>query len=75
MRLDPLLIWLLILAMYFGIVAVACLLPTGHAATLNISGNISGQGFQNLSYAGDQLNVSILQNTFGCTWNITGALP
>jgi hypothetical protein len=71
MRPDPLLIWLLILALYFGIVAAACLLPIGDAMTLEISGHSIGQGAQNLSFAGDLLNVSIMQNDTGQGWNVT----
>lgn len=37
--------------------------------TLQIFGHISGHGFQNLTYAGDALNVLITEN--GTSWNIT----
>jgi hypothetical protein len=69
MRFDPLYVWLLLLAPYFGIIAV-CLLNV-NAMTLEISGHSAGQGAQNLSFAGDLLNVSIVQNGTGQGWNVT----
>jgi hypothetical protein len=45
------------------------LVITGQAVDLSITGHITGQGIQNLSYAGDLLNVSIYQN--GSGWNFT----
>lgn len=73
MRLDPLPIWLAVLAMCFGIVAAVCLLTTtpAHCIELNISGHSIGQGMQNLSFVGDLINVSILQNSSFQGWNIT----
>ena len=53
-------------------ILVFCLSILSQAATLSISGSATGNGFQNMSYSGD-INVSILTNTFGCFWNVTGA--
>lgn len=39
------------------------------AVSLEISGHAAGQGYQNLSFSGDLLNVSLWQN--GTAWNIT----
>jgi hypothetical protein len=36
--------------------------------SLEIIGRSSGQGFQNLSFTGDVLNISLLQN--GSSWNL-----
>ncbi|MCK9571222.1 hypothetical protein M0R72_19895 [Candidatus Pacearchaeota archaeon] len=66
------------LLLWWAICAGACFLAAtvvGQAVSLSITGNSTGQGFQNFSFAGDDLNVSILANTFGCFWNVTGALP
>ncbi len=73
MRIDPLHIWFAVMAIVFGIFAVVC--THAGAVSLSITGSSTGQGFQNFSFAGDDLNVSILANTFGCFWNVTGALP
>lgn len=53
---------------------VFCLGILSQAATLSITGNATGQGFQNMSYTGDGLNVSILVITAGCFWNVTGMM-
>lgn len=74
MRPDPLHIWLLILALYFGIISAACLLTTpGQAVELFISGNSAGQGLHTLSFLGEHLNASIMQGN-NSTWliNATG---
>jgi hypothetical protein len=63
----PLLIFFACLALYFSLLSILALLAD--AVTLSISGHISGQGFQNLSYAGDLLNVNISQNATG--WNLS----
>jgi hypothetical protein len=42
------------------------------AVTLSISGHSSGQGYQNLTYTGDQLNVLILQNGIVCNISLLG---
>jgi hypothetical protein len=51
------------------LIALTCGCIAADAVTLSISGHSSGQGLQNLSYAGDLLNVSILQN--GTGWNFS----
>ena len=51
------------------LLALTCGCIAADAVSLSISGHSTGQGFQNLSYAGDLLNVSILQN--GTGWNIS----
>jgi hypothetical protein len=66
---------------YAGVALVALLVLlcgciAADAATLNISGHFAGQGYQNLSYAGDALNASFWQN--GTGWDFilqTGGLP
>ena len=52
---------------------VLCLLILAGAVELHISGSSSGTGLQNLSFVGDALNVSLLQN--GTGWNITAVTP
>jgi len=52
-----------------ALVAVLCGCIAADAVSLSITGHVSGQGFQNLSYAGDLLNVSLSQNATG--WNIS----
>jgi hypothetical protein len=69
MRLDPLYFWLAVLAICFGIMALVLLLPIGDALELSITGHSAGAGYQNLSFAGDLLNVSIQQN--GSSWNLS----
>ena len=81
MRPDPLHIWLLIMALYFGIISAACLLtPPSQAvelsvSELSISGNSAGQGLHTLSFLGEHLNASIIQGN-NSTWqiNATGAM-
>jgi hypothetical protein len=58
------------------LLALLCGCIAADAATLNISGHFAGQGYQNLSYAGDALNASFWQN--GTGWDFilqTGGLP
>lgn len=52
--------------------SLACCL-VADAVTLNIFGSSSGDGLQNLSFSGDRINVSLLQN--GTGWTITAATP
>ncbi len=63
------------LLLWWAAVVAICLLVVNltDAATLSITGNATGQGLQSMSYTGD-INVSILANTFGCFWNVTGAV-
>jgi hypothetical protein len=49
--------------------ALLCGCIAADAVSLNISGHFSGQGFQNLSYAGDALNASLWQN--GTGWDLS----
>lgn len=72
-HIDPLPAWLTLLAICFGIVALACLL-TGRAVEISISGHSSGTGLHTLYFAGDLINASILQGN-NSTWliNATGA--
>jgi hypothetical protein len=51
-----------------ALLVLLCGCIAADAVSLNISGHFSGQGFQNLSYAGDLLNVNLSQN--GTGWNI-----
>lgn len=57
-------------ALYFGLISAVCLL-SAHALELTISGSSTGQGTLNLSFAGDLINVSILQNSSWQGWNVT----
>jgi hypothetical protein len=52
---------------------VLCLSILAGAVELHISGSSSGTGLQNLSFVGEALNVSLLQN--GTGWNITAVTP
>jgi hypothetical protein len=69
MRIDPLYIWLAALAIISGIFYIICL--HAGAVELSITGSATGQGIQNLSFVGDALNVSILQNSSFQGWNVT----
>jgi hypothetical protein len=67
-RWGLLIVWDIFLAVcVLGVYVVA--LHPAQAVELSITGSVSGQGVQNLSYAGDLLNVSILQN--GTVWNLS----
>ncbi|MCK9570816.1 hypothetical protein M0R72_17840 [Candidatus Pacearchaeota archaeon] len=74
MRLDPLYLWLAVLAIGFSIVSLVLLLPTGHAMTLQITGSSTGQGVHNLTFWGEHLNATLFQGN-NSTWviNATGA--
>jgi hypothetical protein len=71
MRPDPLHIWWGALAFCTGMALVLAMLSVGQAIELSIVGHSSGQGLQNLSFYGDALNVSILQNGSWQGWNVT----
>jgi hypothetical protein len=66
LRDDPL-AW--ILAVTAICVVLWALSTFGQTVSLEISGHSAGQGLQSLSFSGEQLNVSILQN--GSGWNMT----
>jgi hypothetical protein len=80
MKPDPLYIWLAALALYFGILAVVCLITPGHTVCLEETMNATGQGYHSLEVAqevnvllGPNHNVSLsglitFQN--GSTWSI-----
>ncbi|MDD1761170.1 MAG: hypothetical protein LUQ59_02975 [Methanothrix sp.] len=73
-RIPPTL-WHLMLAAIALILALALLHATAGAVELqivSISGNSSGQGLHSLEFAGDLLNVSILQGN-GSTWHINAS--
>lgn len=52
---------------------VLCLSILAEAVELHITGSSSGTGLQNLSFVGEALNVSLLQN--GTGWTITAVTP
>ena len=65
---DPLFwIWVLIAAL----VLLFAVLYLGRAMTLDISGSATGHGWQNLTFAGE--NLTILMN--GSGWNLTAVVP
>ncbi len=71
-RIPPLL-WYLMLAAIAAILALALLQVSADAVELQIvqiSGNSSGQGLHSLEFAGDLLNVSILQGNRSSFWHI-----
>jgi len=73
-RIPPTL-WYLMMAAIALILALALLHATAGAVELqivSISGNSSGQGLHSLEFAGDLLNVSILQGN-GSTWHINAS--
>jgi len=73
-RVPPAL-WYLLLAAIAIILALALLhVPAGavELQIVSISGNSSGQGLHSLEFAGDLLNVSILQGN-GSTWHINAS--
>lgn len=71
MTLKELLLGIAVLALGCGIVAAVCLLiAPAHGIELSIMGHSAGQGYQNLSFVGDALNVSILQNESFRNWSI-----
>ena len=60
------------LVLYFDAIILHCLLTApAHGIELSITGHSSGQGLQNLSFVGDLINVSILQNSSFQGWNVT----
>lgn len=60
------------LALYFGaIILLVVLIAPAHGIELSIMGHSSGQGMQNMSFAGDLINVSILQNSSWQGWNVS----
>jgi hypothetical protein len=71
MRPDPLHIWWGFLAFWSGIILCLAMLSVGQAVELSIVGQSTGQGLQNLTFCGDALNVSILQNGSWQGWNVT----
>ena len=69
----PPLLWYLMLA---AILALALLQVSADAVELQIvqiSGNSSGQGLHSLEFAGDLLNVSILQGGNNSFWHINAS--
>ena len=73
-RIPPAL-WYLMLAATAFILALALLhAPAGgvELQIVSISGNSSGQGLHSLEFAGDILNVSILQGN-GSSWHINAS--
>jgi hypothetical protein len=54
-----------------ALLVITCGCIAADAVSLNISGHSSGQGYQNLSFAGDLLNINISQNSSFQGWNIT----
>ena len=74
-RIPPTL-WHLILAATAFILALALLHASASAVELqivSISGNSSGQGLHSLEFAGDLLNVSILQGGNNSFWHINAS--
>jgi len=74
-RIPPTL-WHLILAATAFILALALLHATAGAVELqivSISGNSSGQGLHSLEFAGELLNVSILQGGNNSFWHINAS--
>jgi hypothetical protein len=53
------------------LLVMTCGCIAADAVSLSISGYSSGQGVQNLSFAGDLLNINISQNSSFQGWNIT----
>lgn len=70
----PLIMRICLACIVAAIIALACLLMTGRAVEISISGHSTGTGLHTLSFAGDLINASILQGN-NSTWliNATGA--
>lgn len=67
--------WYLMLAVIVCIIAIVLVLAvavSAQAMTLNISAHVTGSGLMNSSYAGDWLNVSLLQNATGLDISVVG---
>ena len=74
-RIPPVL-WYLMLAATAFILALALLHATAGAVELqivSISGNSSGHGSHTLEFAGELLNVSILQGNSSSSWHINAS--
>ena len=74
-RIPPTL-WHLMLVALSAILALALLHVSVNAVELqivSISGNSSGQGLHSLEFAGDLLNVSILQGSNNSFWHINAS--
>jgi hypothetical protein len=54
---------------FLAFTAATLFVMHAHAVSLEVYGHSVGQGVQNLSFAGEALNVSILQN--GSAWNLS----
>jgi hypothetical protein len=69
---NPLLLVVAVMAAYlFFCSAISTLMGSAEAVSLSISGHSSGTGYQNLTFAGNLLNVSILQNISWRGWNVS----
>lgn len=65
--------WYLLLAAITLTIALVLLSSMqADAMTLNITAQVSGQGNMSSSYAGDWLNVSLLQNANGLNISVVG---
>jgi hypothetical protein len=64
MKIDPLYLWLGVLAVCFGIISLACLLQPGGAACLEIRGNATGQGAHTLEVLPDLANLTPEEATY-----------
>jgi len=74
-RIPPIL-WYLMLVALAAILALALLQVSAGGVELqivSISGNSSGQGLHSLEFAGDLLNVSILQGNSSSSWHINAS--
>ena len=74
-RIPPILRYLALAALA-AITALALLHISADAVELqivSISGNSSGQGLHSLEFAGDLLNVSILQGNNSSSWHINAS--
>lgn len=74
---DNPILWLAAIAVWVAILTLAILevfAVTGHAVTLQITGQSTGQGVHSLYWIGDCLNATIFQGN-NSTWliNATGA--
>lgn len=61
--------WYVLLLLFFGGAWYIISSLPADAMTLSIQGHSTGTGYQNLTFAGDLLNVSLAQN--GSAWNLS----
>ena len=74
MRIDPLILWLALLAIGYGIVSLACLVTPGECVELDYSSSASGQGLHLIALQNNssRIDIAIGNGTSIVRCNVTG---